>query len=345
VILDEPSWWLSTAMMEFFRKFTGYYRLLIAGNPSKLDLLTLVSGIVFSIAAGVPFPIIGILFGELLDDFNGATCSQGTDTSKSYQGDINSKILIIFYLAIAQFVLIYGHLFCWSYGGARLAQRLRESYLQTLMRQEPSFFDNLPPGEVASRLDSDIQTIRSGTAEKVGICLSSFSFFITAYIVAFIKNWELATMLISLIPAYLLMSFIGGHYIEKYTGLMSDHAATAASIASESLSNLVVVHAFGANSRLEEKFSKALAASRHEGIKKATAVGVQSGILYFVAYAANGLAFWQGSHQIADAVRDINNGGTTVGAVFTVIFILVEGRTSQRMLRELQLTIRQPPYC
>jgi ATP-binding cassette subfamily B (MDR/TAP) protein 1 len=88
-----------------------------------------------------------------------------------------------------------------------------------------------------------------------------------------------------------------------------------------------------------------LAASRHEGIKKATAVGVQSGILYFVAYAANGLAFWQGSHQIADAVRDINNGGTTVGAVFTVIFILVEGRTSQRMLRELQLTIRQPPYC
>ncbi|GAB7334674.1 hypothetical protein MBLNU13_g06621t2 [Cladosporium sp. NU13] len=310
--------------MEGIKKFTGYYRLLVAGNPSKLELLTLVSGVIFSIAAGVPFPIIGILFGELLDDFNGATCSQGDGTSESYQGDINSKILIIFYLAIAQFVLIYGHLFCWSYGGARLAQRLRESYLTTLMRQEPSFFDNLPPGEVASRLDSDIQTIRSGTAEKVGICLSSFSFFITAYIVAFIKNWELAAMLISLIPAYLLMSFIGGHYIEKYTGMMSDHAATAASIASESLSNLVVVQAFGANSRLEEKFSKALAASRSEGIKKATAIGVQSGILYFVAYAANGLAFWQGSHQIADAVRDINSGGTTVGAVFTVIFILVE---------------------
>jgi ATP-binding cassette subfamily B (MDR/TAP) protein 1 len=312
-------------MMESTKKFTGYYKLLVAGNPTKLEVLTLLCGVAFSIAAGVPFPIIGILFGELLDDFNGATCSQGDSTSESYQGDINSKILIIFYLAIAQFVLIYGHLFCWSYSGARLAQRLRESYLHTLMRQEPSFFDNLPPGEVASRLDSDIQTIRSGTAEKVGICLSSFSFFITAYIVAFIKNWELAAMLISLIPAYLLMSFVGGHYIEKYTGLMSDHAATAASIASESLSNLVVVQAFGANSRLEEKFSRALAASRTEGIKKATAIGIQSGILYFVAYAANGLAFWQGSHQIANAVGN-TNGGTTVGAVFTVIFILVEGK-------------------
>jgi ATP-binding cassette subfamily B (MDR/TAP) protein 1 len=82
--------------MESTKKFTGYYKLLVAGNPTKLEVLTLLSGVAFSIAAGVPFPIIGILFGELLDDFNGATCSQGDSTSESYQGDINSKILIIF---------------------------------------------------------------------------------------------------------------------------------------------------------------------------------------------------------------------------------------------------------
>lgn len=310
--------------MKYIQKFTGYYRLLLAGSPSNREAATLLLGTVSSIAAGVPFPIIGIIFGQLLNDFNSATCDQGQSSDAGYQGEINSKILLIFYLAIAQFVLVYVHLFCWSLHGARLAQRLREQYLQTLMRQEPSFFDSLPAGEVASRLDSDIQTIRSGTAEKVGICLSSLSFFVTAYIVAFIKDYKLAAMLISLAPAYLLMSFIGGHYVEKYTGLMSDHAATAASIASEALSNIMVVQAFGANARLESKFSKALAASRHEGIKKATAMGVQAGVLYFIAYAANGLAFWQGGHQVADSVANAD-GGTTVGAVFTVIFILVEG--------------------
>lgn len=130
-------------------------------------------------------------------------------------------------------------------------------------------------------------------------------------------------MLISLIPAYFLMSFVGSHYIEKYSALMSDYAATAASIASEALSNIIVVHAFGANVRLESKFSKALQAGEHEGLKKATAVGVQSGFLYFIAYSANGLAFWQGSRQIADSVRN-DAQGTTVGATFTVIFILIE---------------------
>ncbi|KAL1307031.1 hypothetical protein AAFC00_005656 [Neodothiora populina] len=310
--------------MKLVQRLGGYPRLLLAGNPTNIDVCVLLLGMLSSIAAGVPFPLIGIIFGQLLDDFNTASCNTpDTTNSGTYQSDINSKILIIVYLAIAQFVLIYVHLLCWTMTGARLAQRLRERYLQNLVRQEPLFFDSLPPGEVASRLNTDIQTIRSGTSEKVGICLSSFSFFVTAYIVAFIKDYRLAAMLVSLVPAYFLMSFVGSHYIEKYSGLMSDHAATAASIASEALSNVVVVQAFGANARLEEKFSSALRASEREGIKKAMAVGIQSGVLYFVAYAANGLAFWQGSKRIANSLSQ-GSTGATVGAVFTVIFILIE---------------------
>lgn len=314
--------------MKFAQKLAGYSSLLLAGSPTKIDVGTLLLGTLSAIASGIPFPLIGILFGELLDDFNAVTCDSSettsADTDARYQDSINDKILIIVYLAIAQFVTIYVHLTCWSLNGARLAQRLRESYLQNLLRQEPSYFDNLPPGEIASRLSGDIQAIRSGTSEKVGICLSTLAFFITAYIVAFIKEYKLAAMLISLIPAFFLMSFVGSHFVDKYSGKMSDYAATAASIASEALSNTVVVQAFGANVRLEDKFSKALKASEHEGLKKATAVGIQSGVLYFIAYSANGLAFWYGSRTIADAVGQ-NSAGATVGSTFTVIFILVEG--------------------
>ncbi|OQV03734.1 ABC transporter transmembrane domain-containing protein [Cladophialophora immunda] len=311
--------------MNLFQNLVGYPRLLLAGSPSKVDAGTLLLAILSAIASGIPFPLIGILFGQLIDDFNSATCdSPDTSSARSqHQDSVNDKILLILYLAIAQFVTIYMHLSCWTLNGARLAQRLRESYLHNLLRQEPSYFDNLPPGEVASRLNGDIQAIRSGTSEKVGICLSSLSFFITAYIVAFIKDYKLAAMLVSLIPAYFLMSFVGSHYIEKYSGLMSDYAATAASIASEALSNVVVVHAFRANTRLEDKFAKALKASEHEGLKKALAVGVQSGVLYFIAYSANGLAFWQASQRIADAVRH-DAKTASVGVTFTVVFILIE---------------------
>lgn len=316
-------------LMAFLRKLTAFPRLLVAGSPTTTDVVLLSTGIIAAIASGVPFPLIGIIFGQLLNDFNGATCDvHAASPSKSggeYQSDINKKILVIVYLAIAQAVLIYAHLSCWSLTGARLAQRLRERYLETLLQQESAYFDGLPVGEVASRLDNDVQAVRSGTSEKVGICISSLSFFVTAYVVAFIKDATLAGMLVSLVPAYFLMSLVGGHYIEKYSGLMSEFAATAASVASEALNNVVVIHAFGANDRLEAKFSDALKSSEQEGLKKAAAVGVQAGLLYFIAYAANGLAFWQGSKQIADAIGSATSGAT-VGSVFTVIFVLVEGQ-------------------
>jgi len=318
--------------MKFVSTFSGYVSLLLAGDPSKSDICVLLGAILSALASGVPFPIIGIFFGQLLNDFNAVSCVEESNNSLSpaeasaAQSGVNDKVLMIVYLAIAQFVTIYAHLFCWTLYGTRLVQRLREKYLQQLLRQEPSYFDGLPPGEVASRLSADMQTIRSGTTEKVGICLSSVSFFVTAYIVAFIKDYELAATLIWLVPAYFVMSFVGSHYIEKYTGLMTDYAAAAASVASEALSNVVVVQAFGANGKLEDKFSAALENSKREGLKKAAAVGIQSGVLYFIAYSANGLAFWRGSQHIADAAAgQAYTGSVSVGSTFTVIFVLIEG--------------------
>jgi ATP-binding cassette subfamily B (MDR/TAP) protein 1 len=263
----------------------------------------------------------------MVDDLNSASCNSPDQSSASnsfYQAEVNRSVLVVLYLAIAQFLTMYTHLVCWSLGGARLAQRLRERYLRSLLRQEATFFDDLPAGEVSSRLNGDIQSIRAGTSEKVGICISSTSLFITAYVVAFIKQPKLAGMLASMIPAYFMMSFVGSHYVEKYAGQMSDHVASAAAIASEGLSNVPIVHAFSANGRLEFKFASDLVKARKAGLKKAVAIGIQSGLIYFIAYAANALAFWQGSISIAEAVER-NFEGVTVGSTYTVIFILVDG--------------------
>ncbi|KAF2404840.1 P-loop containing nucleoside triphosphate hydrolase protein [Trichodelitschia bisporula] len=312
---------------KWYRTPFDYIRLLTSADPKPFDYGLLLTGLIAAAAAGVPFPLVAILFGQVIDDLNSSTCDNSAHAlsaadAHAYQSDVNSKILLIVYLAIAQFACIYIHLTCWTLAGARLAQRLRERYLRSLLRQEVSFFDSMPAGEVSSRLNSEIQNIRNGTSEKVGLCISATSFFITAYVVAFIKDTILAAILISLVPAYFIMSFVGSHYIEKYSAAMSDHLASASAIASEALSHVPVVHAFSANARLEVKFAADLVLARKEGIKKAVATGVQCGFMYFIAYAANALAFWQGSKTIADAVRDDSNA--SVGKVYTVIFVLVD---------------------
>jgi ATP-binding cassette subfamily B (MDR/TAP) protein 1 len=302
-----------------------YFRLLVAAEPSSVDIILLVSGVVCAIASGIPLPILGILFGQLVDDLNSATCATDQSVNAgSYQSGVNHKVLLLVVIGIAQFVLIIIHLACWTLAGTRLSHRLRDKYLEIILRQEASFFDNLPAGTISSRLNVDIQTIRSGTSEKVGICISSASFFVAAYVVAFIKEPRLAGMLISLVPAYLGMMFIGSYYIERYSGQMSSSFGIASNVASNALENMQVVHAFSANNRLEAKFSTQLEYYRKAGVKKAISTGIQTGLLYFIAYAANALAFWQGARSIAGSVE---RGGEvpTVGAYYTVIFLLVEG--------------------
>jgi ABC-type multidrug transport system fused ATPase/permease subunit len=308
------------------KPFVGFTSLLLYADPTWVDKILLCVGLIGSIAAGVPFPLIGIVFGQVVDTFNSAACgddSAAASTSAT-QSSVNDKILLMVYLAIAIFVLTYTHIVCWNLISQRLAQRVRERYLKSLLRQDIAFFDKLQAGEVSSRLNGDVQAIETGTSEKVGVFITCVSFCITAYVIAFIKDAKLAGMLISLIPAFMIMSVIGGHYVQKYSTRMADYFALASAIASEGLSHVGLVHALGAHERLEEKFRGHLTNARREGIRKALAAAAQAGMLYFIAFSANALAYWQGSRKIAHTVEF--GGGATVGETYTVIFILVDGK-------------------
>jgi ATP-binding cassette, subfamily B (MDR/TAP), member 1 len=280
-------------------------------------------GIIASIGSGIPFPLIGLVFGQMLDNLNSATCSSGEEAA-SYDDEINHKILYIVYLAIAQFVFIYFYILCWNLFGDRLAHRLRAKYFGSLLQQEVSFFDKLPAGDVSSRLTTDIDTIKDGTSQKVGIVVGVVSLFITAYIIAFIKYAKLAGIMVSCLPAFMLMACIGGHYVKKYAQRVSKSMAAAASVASETLTNIVVVQAFRANDRLENRYHEKLVAAQNEGIKKSIAAAIQTGMLYLLSFSANGLAYWQGSKAIADVVSG-RLQGMTVGTTYTIIFIVVDG--------------------
>jgi ATP-binding cassette subfamily B (MDR/TAP) protein 1 len=309
------------------KRFTIFFQLLFYANPTWLDVCLVFVGAIAATAAGVPFPVVGIIFGQLIDDLNTASCDSGdTVSSGNLQSSINSKVLILFYLSLATFVCIYTHCVCWSIASQRLGQRIRDRYLRSILGQDIEFFDNLQAGEVSSRLNGDIQAIETGTSEKVGVFLTCVTFCVTAYIIAFIKDAALAGMLISLIPAFLLMTLVGGYFTQRYSGKVSEAFGKATAIASEALNHVGLVHALGAQNRLEAQYQGHLAEAKKEGTSKATASAIQAGTLYFIAFAANALAYWQGSRKIAASVESGGTQGASAGAIYTVIFILVDGQ-------------------
>ncbi|KAE8148923.1 P-loop containing nucleoside triphosphate hydrolase protein [Aspergillus avenaceus] len=301
----------------------AYIRLLFSLDYTMTDVLLILCGTIFAIAGGVPFPLLGIVFGDLINDMNTVTCSASESATNELSSSVRTKVLYVIYITIANFCFIYIHTSCWCTVSERLARRYRRRYFESIIKQEASFIESLPSGDVISRLVSDVEVIQSGTSEKVGLVITTISYFVASYIVAFIKVPKIAGMLISVVPCFMIMSLLGGHYIKKYAGRISENINSATSIASSSLSHLTLVHAFNANDRLESRFATYLSKSHMDTLKKACTHAAQLGFLYFVAYSANALAFWEGAQMIAHSVAN-DNSGVSVGAVYTVIFVLID---------------------
>ncbi|KAE8392533.1 P-loop containing nucleoside triphosphate hydrolase protein [Aspergillus alliaceus] len=301
------------------RTVFSFFRLLFSLNYTVVDILLISVGTFFAIAAGVPEPLLGIVLGQLINELNGVACS----ATQYDPSSVRTKVLYLIYITIFNFASIYIYAACWALVSERLALRYRKAYFRSLIRQEAAFHDTLPSGQVISRLVSDIETVQSGTSEKVGIYIATLSYFITAYIVAFIKVPTVAGILIAIVPCFFTMALVGGHLTSRYGARVGKHVDRATSIASSSLSHLRIVHAFNAHRRLEELFSAHLTNSRKDALKKAGIHAAQMGMLFFVVYSSNALAYWKGANLIADSIDGVNSG-VSVGAVYTVIFILID---------------------
>lgn len=233
-------------------------------------------------------------------------------------------MLLLVAVAGGQFIVTYVYMSCWMFFGERLARRLRQRYLAALLRQEAAYLDTLPSGAISSRLNTDIRAIQEATSEKVGIVLTSLSYFVAAYGISATLDATLTLLMFSMVPAYLAIGATCSALVTRYDSEINALTATTTSIAAQGLSNVKLVHAFGAQSRLEKIFAASSRQMQAPAARKFIVEALQLGLLYFVSHAANALAIWQGSKGIAESRMD-SAQELTVGDVYTVIFMLVDG--------------------
>ncbi|XTI89183.1 hypothetical protein V2W45_1343965 [Cenococcum geophilum] len=64
----------------------------------------------------------------------------------------------------------------------------------------------LAPGTIEARLSFDMKVIQEGISKQVGVVLSSLSTLITAIIIAFVKDWRLALVVYTILPAIVIFT-------------------------------------------------------------------------------------------------------------------------------------------
>ncbi|CAD0098441.1 unnamed protein product [Aureobasidium mustum] len=291
---------------------------ILGKNPFKssyLDLYKIVNdaqsraivcaGILFAIAAGTPLPIIGYIFGQIITSF------------PPPEDVLRTRLYELIGVACGYFLVTTGYAIAWGLTGERISRRFREVLVERLLGLEQAYFDVNDP-DVTNLLTEKIESIQIGTSEKVGIFIQSISYFIAAFVVGFILNAKLTGILFAaVIPVMSLILVFGSSRVAKYTKAATQYSEAAGRIAESAIHAVKVVQAFGMADNLSKEHYRLLKLSARYAVRKSVSAALMLGMVYFTAYSANALAFWEGSRIAAES--GTNNAGTVYAVVFLII--------------------------
>lgn len=143
--------------------------------------------------------------------------------------------LLIHYSGIGSFVCTFTYMYIWVYTGEIGTKRLREKYLQAVLRQDIAYFDNVGAGEVATRIQTDtrmypigdyarvdvpdlsfVDLVQLGTSEKVPLITSFIAAFVCGMILAYVRSWRLALALTSMLPCIGITGAVMNKFMAAY---------------------------------------------------------------------------------------------------------------------------------
>ena len=167
---------------------------------STSDSILVVIGSLAAIIQGCMIPSIALLFGIMTDSFqDGPTALD----------DIRTLSLMYFFFALAIFFISYVYFTFWIIISQNIGAQYRQAYLRGVLKQDIQWFDTSDPLEIPSKLSKDCITIQNGIGEKFAQLIVSFMMSIGGFLVAFVKGWKLALVLLGMFP---LMSTAGAMF-------------------------------------------------------------------------------------------------------------------------------------
>ncbi|KAI7900844.1 putative ABC transporter protein [Cokeromyces recurvatus] len=259
---------------------------------TKIELLMILCAAIFSAGIGALQPVSIIIFGKFMGTIG---VSMMTGDFEQLAKDAQPLILTFVYMGTAVLVAAYITNCFWILTGENQVRRIRSLYVHAILRQDMSWFDKAEEGSLTTRLATDTQLIQDGISEKFGLLVMCIGQFIAGFVVAFIKGWRLAVIILATLPVLGGVGGAMGYFITKYTLKAQDSYADAGSVAEQVFAGIRTVYSFSLQKRFATLYEEKLQKAMKTGIRRGQVLGFGFGSFMFVLFATYGLSFWYGA--------------------------------------------------
>uniref|UniRef100_A0A914ZBL4 ABC transmembrane type-1 domain-containing protein n=1 Tax=Panagrolaimus superbus TaxID=310955 RepID=A0A914ZBL4_9BILA len=298
------------------------------------DLIMVFIGILVSTITGVGMPLMSIVVGDLSDSFikmtthqehpNDTCVTSANETwSECYTDDMFKKAVltnVYYYLILGFAVLIaaFTQVTCFLVSGENMIHRMRKAFFKSIMRQDISWFDKNNSGTLTTKLFDNLERVKEGTGDKMGLLIQFLAQFFGGFIIAFSYDWKLTLIMMSLSPLLVCCGLFMAKLMASSAAKEAKQYAAAGAIAEQALTSIRTVVAFNGEKHECDRYDSALVEGKNTGVLKSVYIGVGLASTFVVMFSSYCLAFWIGTNFIA-------NGTMEPKTVLTVFFSVMMG--------------------
>uniref|UniRef100_A0A0N4Z080 Transferred entry: 7.6.2.2 n=1 Tax=Parastrongyloides trichosuri TaxID=131310 RepID=A0A0N4Z080_PARTI len=281
---------------------------------NKADYIMLVIGFITTMVSGLSQPVMSIVSGRVTDDLLIYPPRSWTFRIKAYEN-------VYIFLGIGVFTFFNNLLqyMLFSTVCNRVVSRIRKEYLKSILRQNAGFFDKTQAGILTTRLNDNVDRIREGLGDKLGLLLRGFWMYISSVIIALAYEWRTALMMLGLAPATCICMSLMGQLIGYTTMNELKSVGEAGAIAEETILAVRTVQSFNGQEERIKKYSDALMGAIKHSILNGLWSGLFGGLFFLVLIVYLGCGMCYGGYLLSVGIYP------SPGEVFIVVMSMLLG--------------------
>lgn len=211
---------------------------------NKPEIPVLLVGSVAAIANGCIFPVFSILISSIIKIFY--------EPPQEMTKDSRFWALMFMMLGLASLVVNPIQTYAFAIAGCKLIQRIRSMCFQKVVHMEVGWFDEPEhsSGAIGARLSADAASVRGLVGDALGQLVQNIASAVAGLVIAFIASWQLALIILLLLPLIGVMGYIQVKYMNGFSADAKKMYEEASQVATDAVGSIRTVASFCAEDKV-----------------------------------------------------------------------------------------------
>ncbi|EPE26984.1 P-loop containing nucleoside triphosphate hydrolase [Glarea lozoyensis ATCC 20868] len=262
---------------------------------NRPELKHMITGLFFSVLAGLGIPIQSIFFAKLL-----AVLAY----PPSRFGDLRHSVDIWsgLYVLMAGLALIFwvGEGYSFSLSTEKLCRRAKYHAFKSILQQDISFFDEEQhaSGNLTTLIYSSTEDLTALSGALIGSTLTFLSTVVAGVVLSLVIGWKLALVCTATIPLVALTGWIRLQILAVFDHQIRKSGKESATYASEAVSSIRTVASLGLENHILLSYDVILAKQATESQRAIFGASALYALSQSATFLCSALAFWYGGSLV-----------------------------------------------